>query len=105
MPLSSDPVDLMMWDQQNYGYHILILGRLIPDGSHRLANLIGQLCAAAQSGSQTMVVPEIISAHGPQPVSDASPDQRLRTILELRAQGLLSAEEYEQKRKEILSSL
>jgi hypothetical protein len=92
LPKSSEEIDILDWNCKNWGYHLLVPRWLIPNYSN-VVELIRR--------HQIMPGP-VQTSHL---VESRSVETRLRELNDLLSKGLVNNDEYDQKRKEILSEL
>jgi len=103
IPKSADEKDVLEWNHENYGYHLLIPAALIPSGSDSLLRLINERRVEAVDAEKSDE-----DARGEAHTFAAMArtiEARLLELEELYGKRLITEEEYKAKRKEILSGL
>ncbi|MGV7219780.1 hypothetical protein [Bradyrhizobium sp. UFLA05-112] len=103
VPKSSDEKDVLTWNQENYGFHIILVNRDIPCGAQALVDMIERARKAAIDRSTSDE--RIIQEHERRASLLPAPEARLHEIADLLNKGLISSEEYHRKRVEILSNV
>lgn len=91
LPKSSEAIDTLQSNSANYGYNILIPAFSIPDFD-LVVNLIQDRSNAEKANSGMISL-------------TATLESRLRTIDSLREKGLITEEEFKQKRSDIIDKI
>jgi hypothetical protein len=99
-PKSLEEKDVLTWNQENYGFHIIVPSRDIPGGAQALVDMIEKARKAAIGAAQRPV-----QEHKSRGKVLSDPEARLVEITDLLNKGLITNEEYSRKRDEILSSI
>lgn len=102
-PKSLEEKDVLTWNQENYGFHIIIPSRDIPCGAQALVDIIEKARKAAIGVG--ISDKRIVQEHKSQERMFSDPEARLVEIADLLKKGLITDEEYNRKRDEILSSI
>jgi len=102
LPKSNNERDILDWNHENYGWHILIPQLVIPRGADALVKLIDENRAAAPVVAARANQAADESA-GPTPARTI--EVRLKELEELARKNLITNEEYRRKREEILAKL
>jgi hypothetical protein len=103
VPKSLEEKDVLAWNQENYGFHIIVPSRDIPCGAQALVDIIEKARKAAINRSTSDE--RTIQEHKRRENSLPDPETRLREIADLLNKGLITADEYHRKRDEILTSI
>jgi hypothetical protein len=102
LPKSNNEKDILDWNCDNYGWHILIPQVVIPTGAAALAKIIDERRVAAPKSAG---VEERAADAGSGQAPPRTIESRLQELEELTRKNLITAEEYQRKREEILTEL
>lgn len=97
-PKSTTEKDVLTWNQENYGFHIIVPGRDIPCGAQNLVDMIEKRRQTATGVKAT--VENVIRDCNPQDKMLRDPEARLHEIDDLLQKGLITTDEYHRKREE-----
>jgi hypothetical protein len=103
VPKSLEEKDVLTWNRENYGFHIIVVNRDIPCGAQALVDMIEKARKAAIDHGTSDG--RIIQEHKRRENLLPDPEARLLEIADLLNKGLITTDEYHRKRDEILSSI
>jgi hypothetical protein len=100
LPASTSENDIMLWNQKNYGFHILIPEFILPGG---VTNLIKQI--EEQKAQYVVQSPSASAERQHEDRVPKSTKDRVTEIENLFKSGLISEQEYKRKREQIISEI
>jgi hypothetical protein len=104
MPKSAEEKDILVWNQNNYGWHLIVPDFIIPNGPEPARRVIEQHRPVVSGGVELTVDyhPDTVAAVT---TSHRSAESRLIELDELFRKGLITAEEHQLKRREIIARI